>query len=120
MKNKIITILQYPIIFGLVALVICSALTAIAQDTPKTAKFEYCEIAVMQKMLSLKMTATVDKGEPIRENTTIIDPQTGKAKEFNSAMHVLNYMAESGWELVNVYVLIGPGSATRWVLRRTK
>ena len=82
---------------------------------------EYCEFVVEPLLISDKCHARVDYGQTrsrglFQDVDKLRNPQTQEAMEFNSAIDVLHYMNEQGWELVQVYV--ADSSDERYLLRR--
>jgi len=93
-----------------------------AQTTPST-KFVYCELVGTQKLLSTKVTVSVDYGEErsFFQDTRMRDEQTGKVQSFNSMVDALNYMGNNGWEFVQAYVVTtGQNNVYHWLLKKEK
>lgn len=75
--------------------------TAIAQsDEPLSneSKFVYCQLVGTQKILSTKISISVDFGEAknMWKDNRLKDEITGKVQVFNSMVDALNYMGEDG------------------------
>lgn len=86
-----------------------------AQAQADTGKIEqYCELVATGKILSNKVTITVDFGleRPFLSNSTAVkDEITGKVKKFNSVVDALNFMGSQGWTLVNAFPVTGSGGS---------
>lgn len=94
------------------------------QTTSSTStKFVYCELVGTQRLLSTKVTVSVDYGEEKSyfQDTRMKDEQTGKVQAFNSMVDALNYMGNDGWEFVQAYVVTsGQSNVYRWLLKKDK
>lgn len=71
---------------------------------------EYCELLATSRLLSLKVTITIDFGQETTlwtkyKDQAVIDEFTGKMKTFNSVIDALNWMNSKGWEFVNAYAI---------------
>lgn len=70
-----------------------------------TAKIEqYCAVVASPRLLSTRVTIDIDYGEGRsvwKDNRLKTDE--GKVKKFNSVIDALNYMGNSGWQLVNAF-----------------
>lgn len=84
-------------------------------------KLIYCELVGMQKMLSPKVTVSIDYGEQRTYFTdTRIKDENGKVTVFNSMIDALNYMGRDGWQFVQAYT-VGGGSSPyvyHWLLKK--
>ncbi len=92
-------------------------------DSNRTSKYVYCEIVGTQKLLSTKVTVSVDYGEErsFFQDTRMKDEQTGKVQSFNSMVDALNYMGNNGWEFVQAYIVtMGQQNVYHWMLRKQK
>lgn len=104
------------------------AITSFSQTELKTTadtvpKFVYCEMLGMQKLLSMKVTISIDFGEErsIWKDNRLKDEVTGKAQSFNSMIDALNYMGEQGWEFAQAYVVtIGQQNVYHWLLKKKR
>ena len=88
-----------------------------------SSKFVYCEMVGTQKLLSTKVTITLDFGEAknIWKDNRVKDEVTGKAQSFNSMVDALNYMGEQGWEFAQAYVVtVGQQNVYHWLLKKKK
>ncbi|MBW6479799.1 MAG: hypothetical protein K0B37_10245 [Bacteroidales bacterium] len=86
-----------------------------------TVKYLYCELMGIQKILSNKVTVTVDFGEERKffQDSRMRDEETGKVQSFNSMVDALNYMGEKGWEFVQAYVVTsGSQNVYHWLLKK--
>lgn len=91
---------------------------AFAQTAPK---YVYCDIIGYNKMLSNKVTVKVDFGEHTKAfaDNRMKDPQTGKAKVFNSMVDALNFMSKYGWEFEQAYtVLVGEINYQHYLMKK--
>jgi hypothetical protein len=82
----------------------------------------YCELVGTLKFMSNKVTVEVDYGQEIKswsfQDDRIVDPATGKPKNFNSMVDAMNFMGESGWEFVQAYVVTsGNQNIYHWLLK---
>jgi hypothetical protein len=74
-----------------------------AQEVPK---FVYCEIVGTEKLLSTKVTITVDFGQRMKlfaDNR--MKDEAGKPLVFNSMIDALNFMGKQGWEFAQAYTI---------------
>ncbi len=69
----------------------------------------FCQIIVEQRFMSNKMKMHIDYGNQsnlwIGTYAKVRDEQSGKIKNFNSAVDALNYMTEEGWTYVHSFVV---------------
>ena len=84
----------------------------------------YCEILGTAKLLSNKVTISVDFGQENKlfSSQTLVD-EDGHALVFNSMVDAMNKMAELGWEFEQAYVVtVGGGSTSsnvyHWLLSK--
>lgn len=90
-------------------LIIC--LTLLSFSCFGQAKTEqYCEIVATSKLMSTKVTISIDFGEArsVFADTRMKD-ESGKARAFNSVMDALNFMGKEGWRLVNAFPITAGG-----------
>jgi len=91
-------------------------------DTTHVSKYMYCELVGFPKLLSNKVTISVDYGEETEffQDKRIRDEQTGKIKTFNSMIDALNFMGKDGWEFVQAYIgaLYGHQTECHWILKK--
>jgi hypothetical protein len=99
------------------------AQTEESKPDEKGSKYIYCELIRTQKLLSTKVTITVDFGEAknIWKDNRVKDEVTGKVQVFNSMVDALNYMGEQGWEFAQAYVVtIGQQNVYHWLLKKKR
>ena len=87
----------------IILLIISSPFVSFCQQTPK---FVYCEILGTEKLLSTKVTITVDFGQKMKyfaDNRMKDD--AGKPLVFNSMIDALNFMGKQGWEFAQAYAV---------------
>lgn len=84
----------------------------------------YCELLGTAKLLSNKVTISVDFGQENKffSNQTLVD-EAGHPLVFNSMVDAMNKMAELGWEFEQAYVVtIGGGTTAsnvyHWLLSK--
>lgn len=80
-----------------------------AQEAKPLEKFDYCEITILQKMMSKKVTISMDFGQKQKLMEDLrLKGDDGKPIIFNTKIDALNHMGEDGWELVSTtYVSSG-------------
>lgn len=86
-------------------------------------KYIYAELVGIQKLLSTKVSISVDYGNErgFFTDQRIRDEQSGKIQAFNSMVDGLNYMGKDGWEFVQAYVVtIGQQNVYHWLLKKKK
>jgi hypothetical protein len=98
---------------------VSKAQTEAAQSKPHE---QYCMVVATPKMLSNKVTITVDFGQETKffslKDQSLKDSE-GKPIVFNSAVDALNYMSTQGWFFVNAYTLqVSGANVMYYVLRR--
>ncbi len=93
-------------------------------DTTAKPHEQYCMIIATAKLLSTKVTITVDFGQETKlfafKDQRLKDAE-GKVLSFNSVIDALNYMSGQGWIFVNAYALSegsGSGKVLNYVMRR--
>ena len=89
--------------FTLLILIIGTPLLIFGQVTPK---FVYCEILGTEKILSTKVTISVDFGQKMKffaDNR--MKEEAGKPLVFNSMIDALNFMGKQGWEFAQAYAV---------------
>jgi hypothetical protein len=87
----------------IVCIMLITLTQAPAQDVPK---FVYCEIVGTEKLLSTKVTITVDFGQRMKlfaDNR--MKDEAGKPLVFNSMIDALNFMGKQGWEFAQAYTI---------------
>lgn len=84
-------------------------------------KSPYIELREVGKFLSNKRWVKLDYGQKInQEEEAYIKDDKGKELEFNSVLDCVNQMKNYGYELFQVYVIVGEyGSYKYYVLKRT-
>jgi hypothetical protein len=69
-------------------------------------KFDYCEIVGSTKLLSNKVTISIDFGQETKYfSDTRYKDENGKTKTFNSMIDAMNFMGKQGWEFVQAYAI---------------
>lgn len=81
------------------------SMSVMAQEPYKV----FCELLGIGKLLSNKVTVTVDFGQETSfwtgtSNQYLVD-DSGKAIKFNSMVDAMNYMGKRGWEFEQAYVV---------------
>lgn len=81
---------------------------------------EYCMILATQKLLSTKVTISIDFGQERRFFAdNLYRDAEGKVQAFNSVIDVLNYQNSQGREFVNAYsITTGGQNVYHYVMRR--
>lgn len=71
---------------------------------------KYCEVLATARLLSHKVTITIDFGEERKlfKDMRIRDIE-GAVIKFNSIVDALNYMGEQNWKLVNAFPMATGG-----------
>ena len=70
---------------------------------------QYCELVATAKILSNKVNIEIDFGqERSMWKDNRLKDDNGKSKTFNSVVDALNYMGQSGWILVNAFLISEP------------
>lgn len=85
------------------------------------AKQEYCMILATQKLLSTKVSISVDFGQEwsFWKDKRSLKDESGKRLQFNSVIDALNYMSSQGWDFVNAYSLtVGQQNVLHYVMKR--
>ena len=110
----------------LVALAV--ALNTQAQTTPPPATAgptatrteEYCMVLATAKMMSTKVTITIDFGQERKYfSDARYKDDAGKVVTFNSVIDALNFMNSQGWEFVNAYAItVGGQNVYHYVMKR--
>ena len=74
-------------------------------------KFSYCEIFTKESGMSGKVTIEINYGQTSKPFSETIYKSPVFNPIFNGIVDALNYMGQSGWEVIQVYsVLTGPSS----------
>jgi len=109
------------------SLLLALAAPALAQTTPPTATApavarteEYCMIMATAKLMSNKVTITVDYGQERKFfSDNRYKDEAGKVVSFNSVIDVLNYQNSQGWDFVNAYAItVGGQNVYHYVMKR--
>lgn len=96
-----------------------------SQDsTSASSNWQFSEIVGTGKILSSKLTVTIDYGQNSKwgQDNRIVG-ENGKAISFNSMVDAMNYMANDGWEFCQAYVVSEPGglggvqNVYRWLMK---
>lgn len=85
------------------------------------AKQEYCMVLATQKLLSTKVSISVDFGQEwsFWKDKRSLKDESGKRLRFNSVIDALNYMSSRGWDFVNAYSLtVGQQNVLHYVMKR--
>ena len=87
----------------IISIVLLSSIVSNAQtDTSKVE--QYCQLIVMQRLLSNKVTIDLDFGEEKSFwNDTRLKTADGKIKKFNTVIDAMNCMGTAGWIFINAY-----------------
>jgi hypothetical protein len=110
----------------LLALAVVLSTPAIAQTAPPATAptvartEEYCMILATAKLMSNKVTITIDYGQERKffSDNRYKDEQ-GKVQSFNSVIDVLNFQNSQGWEFVNAYAItVGGQNVYHYVMKR--
>ena len=118
--------MKKPIQITFLVLFVLFSSTAIAQTEESTSdsktKYVYCELVGFAKFMSNKVTVTINSGSntSIWDDNRIKDDATGKAKQFNSMIDAMNFMAEGDWEFVESYIVAIPNQPYyyHWLLKK--
>lgn len=83
----------------------------------------YCEVVAQGKLLSNKVTITIDYGQYINfwnnKGAGKVYDEVGKQVKFNSVIDACNYMSRNGWLFVNAYpVTIGKVNVYHYLFRK--
>lgn len=95
------------------------SMSAMAQESYKV----FCELLGTGKLLSNKVTVTVDFGQETSfwsgaSKQYLVDGN-GKTIKFNSMVDAMNYMGKRGWEFEQAYVVtIGNQNVYHWLLSK--
>lgn len=87
----------------IVSILLLGSIVSNAQtDTSKVE--QYCQLIVMKRLLSNKVTIDLDFGEEKSFwNDTRLKTADGKIKKFNTVIDAMNYMGTAGWIFINAY-----------------
>lgn len=87
----------------IISIVLLSSIVSNAQtDTSKVE--QYCQLILMQRLLSNKVTIELDFGEEKSFwKDTRLKTANGKIKKFNTIIDAMNYMGTAGWIFINAY-----------------
>jgi hypothetical protein len=103
-----------------IALFLMQTILTVAQEI-KVPDHTYCELLGSRKLLSTKVSVSIDYGQETTffQDNRIRDEETGKVKNFNSMVDALNCMSEKGWEFVQAFVVTeGNQNVYHWLLKR--
>lgn len=108
----------------LISVIYCLVSTVNAQENIPTEEmqFFYCELLGTQKMLSNKITVTIDFGQI---NKLVSDQRLrddkGEVIVFNSMVDAMNWMGSRGWEFIQAYVVtVGNNqNVYHWLLKKS-
>jgi hypothetical protein len=101
---------------------ICAILVGLVCDGQEKV---YCEIVGTMKMLSGKVSVSVDFGQQSYFKDNRLVDENGDIMTFNSMIDAMNYMSTLGWEFEQAYVVtIGAGNTAsdvyHWLLSKYK
>ena len=88
---------------------------------PDEMQYFYCQIVGTQKMLSSKVTITIDFGQ-VRKfvSDQRLRNNKGEVVVFNSMVDAMNWMGARGWEFVQAYVLtVSNQNVYHWLLKKS-
>lgn len=85
----------------------------------------YCELVGTLKILSGKVSVSVDFGQQSFGKDNRLVDQNGEVMTFNSMVDAMNYMSTLGWEFEQAYVVsLGAGNTAsnvyHWLLSKYK
>ena len=107
----------------LLSLIVLMSVPMFAQENTSNEKtrdsFLYAEILGYSKLLSTKVSVTIDFGQntTLFEDTRLRD-ENGKVINFNSMVDAMNWMGAQGWEFVQAYTASeGDQSVYHWLLK---
>lgn len=107
----------------LLSLIVLMSVPMFAQENTSNEKtrdsFLYAEILGYSKLLSTKVSVTIDFGQntTLFEDTRLSD-ENGKVINFNSMVDAMNWMGAQGWEFVQAYTASeGDQSVYHWLLK---
>lgn len=87
----------------ILSVILLNVVAGFSQDDKANIE-QYCAVVVTPRLLSNKVTIDIDYGEGRsvwKDNR--LKTEEGKVKKFNSVIDALNYMGNSGWQLVNAF-----------------
>ena len=116
--KKLSTTLGLVFALGTVALAQSTPAPATASTTARTE--EYCMILATAKLMSNKVTITIDYGQERKFfSDNRYKDEAGKVQSFNSVIDVLNFQNSQGWEFVNAYAItVGSQNVYHYVMKR--
>ena len=88
---------------------------------PDEMQYFYCQIVGTQKMLSSKVTITIDFGQ-VRKfvSDQRLRNNKGEVVVFNSMVDAMNWMGARGWEFVQAYVLtVSNQNVYHWLIKKS-
>jgi hypothetical protein len=85
----------------------------------------YCELVGTQKLLTGKVSVSVDFGQQSYFKDNRLVDENGEVMTFNSMVDAMNYMSTLGWEFEQAYVVTMGGGNTssnvyHWLLSKYK
>ncbi|WP_051878433.1 hypothetical protein [Chryseobacterium sp. FH1] len=91
--------------------------SAFAQETPK---YVYAEILGESRLLSNKITVSIDYGQATSFfQSNKVKNEDGSNRIFNSMVDAMNYMGALSWEFQQAYVVtIGQQNVYHWLMRK--
>lgn len=110
-------------VFIVILMTLMSSAIAFAQDVAQAPKkyAVYCELVGREKLLSTKVTVSVDFGQAqsLFSSNTMVD-EKGNQIVFNSMVDAMNYMGKLGWVFEAAYMVGSEkqGFTYHWLLRK--
>ena len=85
----------------------------------------YCELVGTQKLLTGKVSVSVDFGQQSYFKDNRLVDENGQVMTFNSMVDAMNYMSTLGWEFEQAYIVtLGAGNTAsnvyHWLLSKYK
>lgn len=109
---------SFPTVGGLVTfLLIFTTQNLRAQEQ---AKYVYCEITTISRLMSNKVTIIIDFGDKMKffAEKRLRDPATDKIRMFNTSVDALNFMGQQGWEFAHAYTVYNPNQTIFYYLMK--
>lgn len=109
-------------IIVLIACICISSNLKAQQEVPvDSMQFIYCQLVGTQKLLSNKMTVSLDFGQLNKFGSDQrLRDKNGEVIVFNSMVDAMNWMGAQGWEFVQAYVApVGNQNVYHWLLKKS-
>lgn len=103
----------------LAAIILAASVSGFSQ-TDSAMIEQYCDVVATPRMLSNKVTISIDYGEEKKmwKDSRLKDDE-GKLKKFNTVVDALNYMGKDGWLFVNAFLdLNGTTRTYHYIFRK--